>query len=370
MRSIVLEIKENKAAVLDDKGIVHAIRNRDYEVGQVLCLTELELKREEVSAKTDGKQGIAGRHAALIRTAAAILAVAIIGGGVTSYAAPVSTVSIDGASGVEYRLNIYDRVVGVSAVDDADESFKKEMSDFSGEIRGMEISDAIDATATRFENEMFGPDPDGNKPEVTIRVGGLKKRNRKLSDKMDHKKEEINKKIEDGKGAGITNDMPVIEKDMTVPETDGSDTGVAPHMEAADGNVMDTGKDRKPDDAAAGEPEPSQDIKEEIPAGKDKELSEPVRSGERDETGVPENSKGSGEGRKTEDSSKPDDIPAPAGDAPEENMGKPSGEPPAEDTFKPQDMGNGEPARDNEGFRDGDPGGGKQNVTEKGGTMP
>ena len=75
MKSVVLEIKNDKAALLDDNGIVHAVKNKDYKVGQVLYLTEFEIRRDEVSP--------AKRHSAFIRTAAAILAVAVIGGGLT-----------------------------------------------------------------------------------------------------------------------------------------------------------------------------------------------------------------------------------------------------------------------------------------------
>ena len=69
MKSVVLEIKENKAAVLDDNGIVHAVKNRDYKVGQVLELTEFELGRDEIKGRGSG------HLSAFSRTAAAVLAV-------------------------------------------------------------------------------------------------------------------------------------------------------------------------------------------------------------------------------------------------------------------------------------------------------
>ena len=212
MKSVVLEIKNDKAALLDDNGIVHAVKNKDYKVGQVLYLTEFELRRDEISP--------AKRHSAFIRTAAAIFAVAVIGGGVTSYAAPVSTVTLDGASSVEYRLNMYDRVVGAGVPDGADEDFRKEISDFSKEIRGMEINDAIDATTERFGDEMFRPDADGNNPDISIKVDGLKKNNRHLSDKMDHKREEVKKMIPENKTDPVM-EKPAIndeEKSGTEPE--------------------------------------------------------------------------------------------------------------------------------------------------------
>ncbi|MCR5235814.1 MAG: hypothetical protein K6E34_01260 [Lachnospiraceae bacterium] len=212
MKSVVLEIKNDKAALLDDNGIVHTVKNKDYKVGQVLYLTEFELRRDEVNPSK--------RHSTFIRTAVAIFAVAVVGGGVTSYAAPVSTVTLDGASSVEYRLNMYDRVVGAGVPDGADEDFRKEISDFSKEIRGMEINDAIDATTERFGDEMFRPDADGNKPNISIKVDGLKKNNRHLSDKMDHKREEVKKMMPENKTDPVM-EKPAIndeEKSGTEPE--------------------------------------------------------------------------------------------------------------------------------------------------------
>ena len=71
MRSVVLEIKNNKAAILDDRGIVYAIKDRGYSVGQVLGLSELEIRKERV--KVPIRDGIS----AFTRAAAAIIAPAI-----------------------------------------------------------------------------------------------------------------------------------------------------------------------------------------------------------------------------------------------------------------------------------------------------
>ena len=115
MRSVVLEIKNEQAAVLDDTGVVHAVINRGYTAGQVLNLTETELKRDEVRPlyRADGRR--MHRYTGIV---AAALALIIIGGSVSAYAAPVSTVKIsDGEDAVEYKLNIFDRVVRVESED-------------------------------------------------------------------------------------------------------------------------------------------------------------------------------------------------------------------------------------------------------------
>ncbi len=189
MRYAVVKIKQNKAAVLDESGKYHAIRDKGYQRGQILDMTEAELRHEEVKPKASA------RISGFARVAAAVLVIALIGGGVSSYAAPVSTVTLDGASSVEYRLNMYDRVVGMSVPDGPeDEEFRRGVSDFSKEVRGMKIGDAMDATTDRFEDEIFREDESGKPPELKVKVGGLKKKNKHLNDEVDHKTKEIKKK--------------------------------------------------------------------------------------------------------------------------------------------------------------------------------
>jgi hypothetical protein len=373
MRSVVLEIKDNRAAVLDNRGIVHAVKNRDYEVGQVLHLAEFELKRDEVSVKDITKRASLLRRPALIRTAAAVLAVAIIGGGVTSYAAPVSTVTLDGTSGVEYRLNIYDRVVGAAATDDADESFRQEVSDFSAEIKGMEISDAIDATTVRFGNEMFGPDDVGEKPDVSIRVGGLKKKNRNLSDKMDHKREEIKEKkwdknMVDRNGSNVTDSAADDVKD-DVKENDNKNINNSVNNSAKDAGAADKRPDgdmpeRSDDKGADG----TVSEKESMPENTDKDngrVKDEIKPTE------PEKNSEPGDGRKAEDrdgsmnmggredTGRGETFPSPADDPSMDDMGGGADSTPADNAHMTQDMGDKAPKQDNNGTGGG-PGDGRR----------
>ncbi len=346
MKCVVLEIKENKAALLDDNGIVHAVKNKDYKVGQVLFLTEFEMKRDEVIPSK--------RHSAIMRTAAAILAVAVIGGGVTSYAAPVSTVTLDGAYSVEYRLNLYDRVVGADAADGEDEDFRKEISGFSKEIRGMKINDAIDATTARFENEIFRPDENGSRPDISIKVGGLKKNNRHLSDQMDHKREEIKENIPD--------DTPVPEdtvEKMHDPDNTGTESNIHPQNTAE-------GSQNKPDERS-GSTDSDKNINQgnntnapgvEKPASNDggtgvnePEENKHIDDGRHSDPGISNEQKGSGKsgdnkgpgdtGGNGNGIEKPDDAPASSGSTPPDDMGKPSDSPPPDEPGTPSDAGNG-----------------------------
>ena len=189
MKYVVVKLKPNMAAVLDENGGYHAIKDRGYQRGQILEMTEPELKREEIRQK--GSPQFSG----FVRAAAAIVAVAIIGGGVTSYAAPVSTVTLDGASSVEYSLNMYDRVVGVSVPDAKEnEEFKEGISKFSNEVKGMKIGEALDYTADRFEDDILREDEHGNPPDIKVSVRGLKKKNKHLHDELDRRTDGIKKR--------------------------------------------------------------------------------------------------------------------------------------------------------------------------------
>lgn len=214
MKALVLELKENRAAVLDDCGIVHAIADKGYAIGQVLNLTEFELKREEKGA---GRKGASANGSAKTRTlakavnelsmftrvAAAILAVVIVGGGVTAYAAPVSTVTVEGATSVEYKLNIFDRVVEVSI---PDEAVDVDGSALTREVKGMKIADAIDATAVSYGDKLFDTGEGEEATELTVKVDGLRQSDTGLSDKLDKKVVEIKNKTPENKKSGSQSD--------------------------------------------------------------------------------------------------------------------------------------------------------------------
>lgn len=184
MRSVVLEIKNEKAAVLDDTGVVHAVINRGYTVGQVLNLTETELKRDEVRSlyPADGRR--MHRYTGIV---AAALALIIIGGSVSAYAAPVSTVKIsDGEDAVEYKLNIFDRVVRVESAD----------KELPGQVRGMKITDAMDVTAERMDRSRAAKDDETAAEiyDISVDVRGLRRKNLSFNERLDNKVMEIHER--------------------------------------------------------------------------------------------------------------------------------------------------------------------------------
>ncbi|MCR5774231.1 MAG: hypothetical protein K6G42_04015 [Lachnospiraceae bacterium] len=259
MKSVVLDIKGEKAAILDNTGVVHAVADKGYKVGQVLSLSEYEIKKAEeelhkASYKASRSKIIPFglKHMTrYTRIAAAVLALVIVGGGVTAYAAPVSTVTVeDGTNSVEYKLNVFDRVVGVETSDNADDEFKEEVSELSGRVHGMKISEAMDFTARQMESRPEGMD-DGS--VITVKVDGLKKGNKSFNDTVDHKVKEIRDRrmtelSDSDKDATTTDGTGVKERGMTYdltekPSSDAADPATDIPSEAVGTPTQSGGKD-------------------------------------------------------------------------------------------------------------------------------
>ena len=118
-KAVVLEIKEEYAAVLTEEGIVQKIRNNAYAVGQ-------EIDLEEISAQIEERQNVKSRFAGWYRGIAAAAALFILSGSGFYYASEnvfaysTVTVTTDEAS-LELTLNKKDEVVAVKALDEESE---------------------------------------------------------------------------------------------------------------------------------------------------------------------------------------------------------------------------------------------------------
>lgn len=128
MKAVVVEIKDNKAAVLSDDGRVIAISNNAYVVGQVI-----ELKHS---------------HLSLIRKlavyGAAASAVVVLSLGSWAYASPYTYVSVDVNPSIEYSVNRFDRVLSIRGVNDDGEEIIEKI-DFK-ELKFQTIEKAVLAT--------------------------------------------------------------------------------------------------------------------------------------------------------------------------------------------------------------------------------
>ena len=138
MRSVVVEIKNDFAAVLSDDGRILKVKNKDYTLGQVIVM-----KKEKFS--------ITKKVALLV----ASLAVVVLAGsiGVKAYTTPYSYVSMDVNPSIEYTLNRFDRVIDVNAVNDDGQEILDVIDVDS--LYHMNIEDAIIKTVDQISAEGY-----------------------------------------------------------------------------------------------------------------------------------------------------------------------------------------------------------------------
>lgn len=102
MKGIVLEIKNNEAAILSDDGAISKAKNKNYKIGQVIRLKEKKIFKSKFIASAAGL----------------VAAMAISATGAFAYYTPTSYVSLDVNPSIEYSVNMFDRVLTVKAVND------------------------------------------------------------------------------------------------------------------------------------------------------------------------------------------------------------------------------------------------------------
>ncbi len=134
MKAVVVEIMNNKAAVLSDQGCVVTIKNYGYEIGQVIQIN-------------------ASKHPALKKItafAASAAAFVILGTGTWAYATPYSYVSVDVNPSIEYTINRFDLVLSVKAMNDSGEDIMQEVS--LNQLKNQTIRKAIVKTVEQISS--------------------------------------------------------------------------------------------------------------------------------------------------------------------------------------------------------------------------
>lgn len=109
MKAVIVEIRGERAAALLEDGRFVSIPDNAYAVGQEITL----LKKAPVKKKA--RPDFLRRAAAIAASAALILAA---GSGGLAYATPYGTVSMDVNPSIEYTINRFDRVLGVSGLNE------------------------------------------------------------------------------------------------------------------------------------------------------------------------------------------------------------------------------------------------------------
>lgn len=205
MKAIIVEIKNGLAAVLSDDGNIIKVKNRNYEIGQVITM-----KKQKIHIT--GKLAVTAASAAVLFLASGI--------GIWAYTSPYSYVSLDVNPSIEYTVNCFDLVIDVKAVNDDGEELLGQIN--LNNLNNKTIHAAIAATINEiadsgyFDETAYGPATDLSDSKKTVNsdnstadenphiTGGIiitaSSKNEKKSEKLIHKLEGTAKDTVEGTG--------------------------------------------------------------------------------------------------------------------------------------------------------------------------
>ena len=142
MKGVIVEIRNDYAAILSDNGSIIKIKNNNYQIG------------EEIQMKNTTKKSKKKIYALATSVACAIL---MVGTGVYAYTTPYSYVSLDVNPSIEYEVNRFNRVIDVTAVNDDGAEIINNL-----DLENKTIDEAIEDTITEInEQGYFGEDETG-----------------------------------------------------------------------------------------------------------------------------------------------------------------------------------------------------------------
>jgi hypothetical protein len=182
LKGIVLETNNKKAAVLFDNGSISTIKNNQYEVGQVINM--------------NNKFNFMVKAGSI---AAALVITTVTG---YAYTTPSTYVSLDVNPSIEYKLNAFDRVISVVAVNEDGEKIVNEL-----DVNNEKIQKAILKTVEKLKAEGILTNEDYS--GIVIAVSNKsEEKSEKLSDEI---KNELNE--DDNDEENSVDDETDVKKD-------------------------------------------------------------------------------------------------------------------------------------------------------------
>ncbi len=153
MRVVVIGTKNGKAAVAGKNGCMCYIKDNGYQKGQILEVDDALFGKRAIEGggtivpfKEPSLRAFTPKASGIV---AAICAAAVTGG-MFVYASPVRSVSDDSEPGIEYSVNLFDRVIGVSA---GTSEAEIETGVIYREVSGKKIDEAMEITRKLIEKE-------------------------------------------------------------------------------------------------------------------------------------------------------------------------------------------------------------------------
>jgi len=162
MKAVIVEIKNPFAAAMTEDGRIIRLKNKNYAIGEVI-----EMKKISFSKKT-------------IFAAAGIAAVLAFGCmGVWAYNTPHTYVSLDVNPSIEYELNVFDRVIDYTAVNDDGEAILENL-----DLNNMDINDAIDQTIQEIASQGYLTDSETGGIVIAVAEGDNEENSQEVADSL------------------------------------------------------------------------------------------------------------------------------------------------------------------------------------------
>lgn len=137
MKAIIVETRNKYAAMLSDDGCIVKIRNKNYTVGQEVHTI---MTNKIINIKS------------AVLTAAACL-VLLVGVAAATYYTPTRYVSLDVNPSIEFKVNMYNRVISAKGVNDDGTEIIDEIQ--LGKLKNKKITDAVSLTIDEIAKEGY-----------------------------------------------------------------------------------------------------------------------------------------------------------------------------------------------------------------------
>lgn len=151
MRAVIMELRGEQAAVLDGSGVFRVIPNKQYQIGQVVELPEVfaPVTADRPSGRPVWPARRIGQH---LLPVAAALVLAAGTGGLTVYATPCTTLTLDVNPSLGYDINLFDHVVSVNAYNEEAAAL---LSGMDESMCGLRTDVAVEKTLIRLQEDGY-----------------------------------------------------------------------------------------------------------------------------------------------------------------------------------------------------------------------
>ena len=148
--AMIVEIRGRNAAALTSDGAFLRVKNDRYEVGQQVLLAQ-PAEAAQPARKRMRLTAYAGMVAGFLL---------LILGGFKGYTTPAGVISLDVNPSIEYSINIFDRVLDISAVNDDGELILARMDENA--LRYHNVDEVVNATILALRESGYLADTTGN----------------------------------------------------------------------------------------------------------------------------------------------------------------------------------------------------------------